>query len=210
MCRKRMINLLAAAVITALGLTLSGCGAESKTADQAVNADEAESTAETKSTAAAVSAVSASEAPEEGDAESEGGTEGTFVVMDEETAKIVCTGLFRISPDEKDMGEEDLKAGISFEVTNRGEAEIIVDIRDLKVGAKTVSRKLLEGNVIEPDTTQVFRYGILEPEPEDGTKPVDTAGDLDWTAVTEQGITGTIQVQDLDGILAKAEFAAAG
>ena len=204
--------MLAAAVITALGLTLSACGAKPETAEQepAVSADAAESTAEAESNAAAESAVSASEASESGDAENEGGTEGTFVVMDGEAAKIVCTGLFRISPDEKDMGEEDLKAGISFEVTNRGEAEIIVDIRDLKVGAKPVSRKLLEGNVIEPDTTQVFRYGILEPEPEDGTKPVDTAGDLDWTAVTEQGISGTIQVQDLDGILAKAEFAAAG
>ena len=182
MSSKRIARLLIPVLTVVLGMTVTGCGAKN-------NAE---------SETAAVSTPAAEEA------------EGrTPAVLDDDTAKIVLTGLFKISPDEKDMGEEDLKAGVSFEVTNKSDKEIIVDVRGLKVGTQDVSRKLLEGDVVEPGTTQVFRYGILEPEAEDGAEAKDAGTGLSWTAVTEQGLSGTIQVLDLSGELAAAEFTAA-
>jgi len=184
MSSKRIARLLIPVLTVVLGMTVTGCGAKN-------NAESEKAAANT---------------PAAEEAEAEGRTPA---VLDDDTAKIVLTGLFKISPDEKDMGEEDLKAGVSFEVTNKSDKEIIVDVRGLKVGTQDVSRKLLEGDVVEPGTTQIFRYGILEPEAEDGAEAKDAGAGLSWTAVTEQGLSGTIQVLDLSGELAAAEFTAA-
>ena len=133
------------------------------------------------------------------------------VLLDSDIVQLTLNGVSPFSAGQEDDGTTktaDPEVEISFDVMNKGEDEIVLDLRDLKVGETPVKRILMAGDVAAPGDTMTFRYGIL-PKDADGTGQGE-AGSVSWELVSEQGLTGTVRVMNIEGELAQAEFSTAG
>ena len=169
-------------------MMLSGCKKEVK----------AESTAAVSESAAAEAQSTAAEAGEK------------TVLLDNDIVTLTLNGAAPFSSDQEDDGTTKTAAPeveISFDVTNKGEEKIILDLRDLKVGETSVKRILLSGDIVAPGDTMTFRYGILPQDPKEGT--AEAADPVTWDMAEEQGISGTVRVMNIEGELAQAEFSTA-
>ena len=185
---------LAAALLAVM--ILSGCKKEESAA------------VETQSTAAvseSTATVSESAAAEKGE---------KTVLLDNDIVTLTLNGAAPFSSDQEDDGTTKTAAPeveISFELTNKGEEEIIMDLRDLKTGEAPVKRILLSGDVVASGDTMTFRYGILpqDPKGEDAEGAAAAAEPVTWEMAAEQGISGTVRVMNIEGELAQAEFSTA-
>ena len=194
-------------------MMLSGCKKEESAPVEAQStAAVSESTAvETGSTAAvsksvAVEAQSTAVVSESATAEAGEKT----VLLDNDIVTLTLNGAAPFSSEQEDDGTTKTAAPeveISFDVTNKGEEKIILDLRDLKVGETFVKRILLSGDIVAPGDTMTFRYGILPQDPKEGT--AEAADPVTWDMAEEQGISGTVRVMNIEGELAQAEFSTA-
>ena len=75
-----------------------------------------------------------------------------------------------------------------------------------------MGRILLEGSIAAPGETQTFRYGILPKEANGAEDEAaeETANAVSWEMVSQQGLSGTVRVMNIEGELAQAEFSTAG
>ena len=190
--RNLCVRRVAGTVILATALfgvmILSGCKKEVK----------AESTAAVSEIAAAEAQSTAAEAGEK------------TVLLDNDIVTLTLNGAAPFSSDQEDDGTTKTAAPeveISFDVTNKGEEEIILDLRDLKVGETSVKRILLSGDIVASGDTMTFRYGILPQDPKEGA--AEAADPVTWDMAEEQGISGTGRVMNIEGELAQAEFSTA-
>lgn len=151
----------------------------------------------------AESSASSSSAGQETEKEGE-----NRVILDDETAHVELTGVFAVSPDKKDTETVEPAAGIVFSVTNHGEKEIVMDMKNLKIGDQTAVRILMKGDIIEPEDTQEYRYGVAL-QGEEGKELLEeqllTVDDM-----IENGISGEIHLVSMEGETGKAEFAFSG
>ena len=183
-------------------MMLSGCKKEVKAESTAAVSESAD--VEAKSNAVEAESAAAeveSTAAETGDKK---------VLLDNDIVTLTLHGAAPFSSEQEDNGTTKTAAPeveISFDVTNMGEEEIILDLRDLKVGETFVKRILLSGDIVAPGDTMTFRYGILPQDPKEGT--AEAADPVTWDMAEEQGISGTVRVMNIEGELAQAEFSTA-
>ncbi len=133
-------------------------------------------------------------------AEASAPTAEKTVLLDDDLIQLTLNGVFPFSPDPEDNSTTKTanpEVEISFDVTNRGDNEIVLDLRDLKMGEISVKRILLAGDVTVPGDTMTFRYGIL---PQEGEDP------LTWDMASEMGVSGTVKVMNIEGEIAQAKF----
>ena len=194
-CRKAGCLVLAAVLLGSL--VLAGCKKEEKSEQQA------------ESTAAITENSEPESAEGGGDAETK-----KNVLLDSDIVQLTLNGAAPFSADQDDGTTKTAnpEVEISFDVTNKGEEEIVLDLRDLKVGETPVSRILLAGNIALPGETMTFRYGVLpqEPKGENGENGAGETGAVTWEMVSEQGLSGTVRIMTIERELAKVEFSTAG
>ena len=200
---KRILNIRKSAGYAVLAavllgsMILLGCKKEEKQDPAALStlaASQSMTVAEEISSSAAESAAAA---PEESASETE-----KTVLLDDDLIQLTLNGVFPFSPDPEDNSTTKTanpEVEISFDVTNRGDNEIVLDLRDLKIGEISVKRILLAGDVTVPGDTMTFRYGIL---PQEGEDP------LTWDMASEMGVSGTVKVMNIEGEIAQAKFSA--
>ena len=188
LCVRRAAGAAVLASVLLGVMMLSGCKKEVK----------AESTAAVSESAAAEAQSTAAEAGEK------------TVLLDNDIVTLTLNGATPFSSDQEDDGTTKTAAPeveISFDVTNKGEEEIILDLRDLKVGETSIKRILLSGDIVASGDTMTFRYGILPQDPKEGA--AEAADPVTWDMAEEQGISGTVRVMNIEGELAQAEFSTA-
>ncbi len=175
-------------------LVLSGCKKEDKPdpAAEGISAAVQDTTAAEKSSSSA--AENAAAAPEESTSAA-----GKNVLLDNDLVQLTLNRAapFADAEDDGTTKTANPEVEVSFDVTNKGEEEIVLDLRDLKVGDTAVKRILLGGDVTAPGDTMNFRYGVL---PQEGEGPVT------WEMVSERGLSGTVKVMNIEGEIAQAEF----
>ena len=130
------------------------------------------------------------------------------VILDDETAHVELTGVFAVSPDKKDMETVEPAAGIIFSVTNHSEEEIVMDMKNLKIGDQTALRMLMKGDIIGPEDTQEYRYGVAL-QGEEG-KELREEQLLAVEDMIKNGISGEIHLVNMKGNVGKAEFSFSG
>ena len=202
LCVRRAAGAAVLASVLLGVMMLSGCKKEVK----------AESTAAVSESAAVEAksyAVEAESAAAEVESTAAEAGEKT-VLLDNDIVTLTLNGAAPFSSEQEDDGTTKTAAPeveISFDVTNKGEEEIILDLRDLKVGETSVKRILLSGDIVASGDTMTFRYGILPQDPKEGA--AEAADPVTWDMVEEQGISGTVRVMNIEGELAQAEFSTA-
>lgn len=223
MKKKNVLYVLAVSTAI-LCVLLSGCGSKKETSpagesepaavsaeESAVSGEEVSVSAEAPAAETAESATAGTEAPAAEAAVS--ASAGGKVILDEEAVKVVLTRFGAFTPDPEDTGTTktaDPEVEAVFEVTNNGDEEIVVDLRDPKVGETGVRRLLLNGDVVAPGATMTFRYGIIAKEnAAEGGQTEETVPAVTWDMVSQQGLTGTIHVMTIQEEIAQAAFSTA-
>ena len=206
MRKKRLWYMIISGVLL-ISAVMAGCGAKKNSVPEEGQAVSA--------AAESVSVGAGAESAETEAAAPDGEAAGVFeekVLLDTDAVKVVLTDAGEFVPDQEDAGTTktaDPKVQITFDVTNKGDEEIVVDMRDVKLGDESVRRILLKGNIVSPGETMAFQYGILakeEPETEGAGETAEQAHPLLWETVSEQGLTGIVHVLNISEEIAQAEF----
>ena len=198
-------------------MVLAGCKKEETPDPGAAAASESVSSAAQSTGAAedaAVSAAESSSSVQENTAaapEAAASTAEKIMLLDNDVVQLTLNGVSPFPAGQEDDGTTktaDPEVEISFDVTNKRDEEIVLDLRDLKVGGTDVRRILVAGDIVTPGDTMTFRYGVLPQEQKQAGEEGAAEGPepVTWEMVSEQGMTGTVRVMNLEGELAKAEF----
>lgn len=201
--RKRILNIRKAAGCAVFAAVLLGCMvlAGCKKEDKPAPAAESSSAAAQSTAAAKESLSSAAESTAVPVSETE-----KKVLLDDDVVQLTLNGAGPFSADAEDNGTTKTanpEVEVSFDVTNKGEEEIVLDLRDLKVGETAVKRILLAGDIVAPGATMTFRYGVL---PQEGEADAAEAEPVTWDMASERGVSGTVKVMNIEGEIAQAEF----
>ncbi|MCR4751841.1 MAG: hypothetical protein K5852_06050 [Eubacterium sp.] len=131
-----------------------------------------------------------------------------LMILDNDTATVQLTEVYAIPLDKKDVETEEPAVGFTLSVTNHGEKEIVMDVRNLRVGEQPVVRVLLEGDIITPEDTQEYRYGIFA-EADDASDPEEKLL-VSLQEVLDKGISGDLVLMSMEGEAGKASFSFTG
>ena len=131
-----------------------------------------------------------------------------WMILDDDTASVQLTEVYEILPDKKDTETEEPAVGFTLSVTNHGEKEIVMDVRNLRVGDQPAVRVLLEGDIIAPEDTLEYRYGIFT-EAEDASDPEEKPL-VTLQEVLDKGISGDLVLMSMEGEAGKASFSFTG